>query len=304
MEARGEVGALRSCLDEVDLTWHLITMNSTPDRNTEQSQLWNGPSGRVWVESQALLDHTFAPLEDLLVDTAATLSPRRVLDVGCGTGATTLAVARRLGPYAQCVGIDISEPMLRLAAARAEREHSSARFLRADAQTHPFEAAAFDLILSRFGVMFFDDPVAAFANLRRALAPGGALRLLAWRSAADNPFMTAAEYAVAPLVPNVPPRKADGPGQFAFADASRVRDILDQSGWTGVGITPIDVECGFPARDLDAYLTRLGPVGRVLEEAAEPERMRLLAAIRPAFDAYVHGAVVRFNAACWMVMAG
>ena len=279
-------------------------MDTTHERNSEQAQLWNGPSGRVWVESQALLDHTFKPLEDLLADAAAAVSPRRVLDVGCGTGATTLAIARRLGAGAHCVGVDLSAPMLSLADARARREHSPAEFLRADAQTHPFDAAAFDLIVSRFGVMFFDDPVAAFANLRRAAASGAALRLLAWRSAGDNPFMTAAERAVAPLLPNLPPRTTGGPGQFACADATRVRAILAQSGWTGVDIVPIDVDCGFPARDLDAYLSRLGPVGRVLQEADEAHRAALLAAIRPAFDAYVRGADVRFTAACWMISAG
>jgi ubiquinone/menaquinone biosynthesis C-methylase UbiE len=279
-------------------------MDTTPERNAEQAQIWNGPSGRVWVESQALLDHAFHPFEQLLADTAAALSPHRVLDIGCGTGATTLAVARRLGPGAHCLGLDISEPMLTLARARAEHEHSAVEFLHADAQTYPFEAASFDLILSRFGVMFFDDPVAAFTNLRRAVTPDGALRLLAWRSAVDNPFMTAAERAVAALLPNLPPRQSDGPGQFAFADATRVRSILEQSGWTGVDVAPLDIECGFPAPDLDAYLTRLGPVGRVLQDADESERAKLLAAIRPAFDAYVRGTEVRFTAACWMVTSG
>jgi SAM-dependent methyltransferase len=279
-------------------------MDSTHDRNTEQAQLWNGPSGRAWVESQALLDHTFKPLEDLLANAAAALSPRRVLDIGCGTGATTLAVARRLEPGAQCIGLDISEPMLTLAKARAAHERSGVEFLRADAQTYPFETAGFDLIVSRFGVMFFDDPVAAFTNLRRAATPDAALRLLAWRSAADNPFMTAAERAVASVLPDLPPRSSSGPGQFAFGDATHVRDILERSGWAGGHVAPIDVECGFPARDLDAYLTRLGPVGRVLHDAGEQEKATLLTAIRPAFDAYVRGSDVRFIAACWMITAG
>jgi len=234
--------------------------------SSEQEQLWNGPSGRVWVEAQALLDQTFRPFEDLLVEAALARSPRRVLDIGCGTGATTLALARRLGAHARCVGLDISDPMLALARERAAREGSQAEFIRADAQTYRFEPASFDLIVSRFGVMFFDDPVAAFANLRRAATGDATLRLVAWRSAADNPFMTAAERAAAPLLPNLPTRNPDGPGQFAFADAARVRAIFDQSGWTGIDIQPIDVECAFPARELDSYLTRLGPVGRVLQD--------------------------------------
>jgi len=272
--------------------------------SSEQEQLWNGPSGQAWVESQELLDGTFRPFEELLVEAAAARSPRRLLDVGCGTGSTTLAIARRLGTSARCTGIDISQPMLALATARAAREGSPAEFIRADAQTHPFEPASVDMIVSRFGVMFFDDPVAAFANLRRASTGNAALRLIAWRSAAENPFMTAAERAAAPLLPELPPRNPDGPGQFAFGSAKRVQAILEDSGWTGADVRPIDVECAFPAAQLDAYLTRLGPVGRVVQEADEQTRARIMQTIRPAFDPYVHGGDVRFVAACWMVSAG
>ena len=143
---------------------------------------------------------------------------RRVLDVGCGTGSTTLAVARLLGAKGRCTGIDISEPMIAAARARAEREGTPASFIRADAQTHAFEPASFDMIISRFGVMFFDDSVRAFANLRRAARDDAELRFIAWRSAAENPFMTTAERAAAPLLPNLPARRPDAPGQFAFAD--------------------------------------------------------------------------------------
>jgi SAM-dependent methyltransferase len=272
--------------------------------SSEQEQLWNGSSGQAWVESQELLDHVLAPFETLLVEAAAARSPRRLLDVGCGTGSTTLAIARRLGASARCTGIDISQPMLALATARAEREGSSAEFVRADAQTHAFESATVDMIVSRFGVMFFDDPVAAFANLRRASTSNAALRLIAWRSAAENPFMTAAERAAAPLLPELPARNPDGPGQFAFGSSTRVHAILEESGWTSAEVRPIDVECAFPAAQLDAYLTRLGPVGRVVQEADERTRARLMQAIRPAFVPYVHGANVRFVAACWMVSTG
>jgi len=272
--------------------------------SSEQEQLWNGSSGQAWVESQELLDHVLAPFETLLVEAAAVRSPGRLLDVGCGTGSTTLAIARRLGTSARCTGIDISQPMLALATARAAREGSPAEFIRADAQTHPFEPASVDMIVSRFGVMFFDDPVAAFANLRRASTGNAALRLIAWRSAAENPFMTAAERAAAPLLPELPPRNPDGPGQFAFGSAKRVQAILEDSGWTGADVRPIDVECAFPAAQLDAYLTRLGPVGRVVQEADEQTRARIMQTIRPAFDPYVRGDDVRFVAACWMVSAG
>jgi SAM-dependent methyltransferase len=275
----------------------------------EQTKLWNGPAGRAWVDAQALLDRLLQPYEDLLVDAVAARSPRRVLDVGCGTGSTTLAVARLLGAEGRsgvegrCIGVDISEPMLATARARAEREGAAASFICADAQTYAFEPASFDMIISRFGVMFFDDFVSAFANLRRAASSKAQLKFIAWRSAAENPFMTAAERAAAPLLPNLPPRKPDAPGQFAFADPHRVRKILEESGWRAIDIRPIDVACALPEKELMPYLTRLGPVGLALQEADEGTRARVLEAVRAAFDPYVHGPEVRFTGACWMVGA-
>jgi len=269
----------------------------------DQMALWNGPAGHAWVEAQALLDRLFREMEDLLVDAVVAEGANRVLDVGCGTGATTLAVARQLGTAGSCVGVDISEPMISAARSRAEREGSAPRFICADAQTHAFEPATFDMIISRFGVMFFSDPIRAFANLRRAAREGGELRVIVWRSAQENPFMTTAERAAAPLLPNLPTRPADAPGQFAFADRNRVRRILEESGWAEVQAQPLDVACAMPERELTRYLAKLGPVGSILRDADDRTRARVVEAIRPAFDPYVHGAEVRFTAACWMVSA-
>jgi SAM-dependent methyltransferase len=178
-----------------------------------------------------------------------------------------------------------------------------ADFIRADAQTHDFAPESFDMIVSRFGVMFFDDPVAAFANLRRSVRSGGALRFAAWRSAQDNPFMTAAERAAAPFVPDLPVRQPDAPGQFGFADQHRVVRILEESGWGGIAITPIDVACAIPKAALDGYITRLGPLGRVLPQLDAQTRGRVIEAVRAAFAPFVEGQEVRFIAACWMVAA-
>jgi SAM-dependent methyltransferase len=269
----------------------------------DQPALWNGNAGCAWVDAQVMLDRMYKPFEDLLVDDVAAASPLRVLDVGCGTGATTLAAARRLGANARCVGIDISEPMLVAARARAERVGAPAHFIRADAQTYPFEPSSYDAIMSRFGVMFFDDPVSAFTNLRRAARAGAELRFVAWRSPDENPFMTTAERAAAPLLPGVPPRVPDAPGQFGFADAQRVHRILEQSGWAQIDIQPIDVVCTFPESELARYVSRFGPLGRVLQDADEPTRTRVVETVRAAFEPFVHEADVRYVAACWMVAA-
>jgi len=278
-------------------------MDVTHRTDDEQTRLWNGRAGRGWVEAQELLDHVLKPFEDLLVEAASAASGGRVLDVGCGTGSTTLAVARLLGATGRCIGIDISDPMIAAARARAEREGTPASFIRANAQSHAFEPASFDMIISRLGVMFFDDAVRAFANLRRAARDDAEFRFVAWRSAAENPFMTTAELAAAPLLPNLPARRPNAPGQFAFADRSRIYTILEESGWAEIDIRPIDVACTLPEKELVGYLTRLGPVGLILQEADDRTRTHVIDTARAAFDPYVHGAEVRFTAACWMISA-
>lgn len=278
-------------------------MNIAHRRDGARTIDWNGVAGHGWVEAQDLLDRMFAPFETLLADAAMAGSTRRLLDVGCGTGATTLAAARRLGMSADCVGIDISEPMIAAARTRAEREASSARFIRANAQDHGFEPASFDMILSRFGVMFFEDSIEAFANLRRAASDNAELRVIVWRSPEENPFMTAAERAAAPLLPAMPARDPEAPGQFAFADRDRVHGILARSGWTAIDIEPIDIGCTLPERDLLAYLTRVGPLGRILPTLDDGLRARVVEAARAAFDPYLRDGVARYDAACWMVGA-
>ncbi len=271
--------------------------------NEEQATLWNSTGASAWIEMQPVLDQVLEPFEHLLIEAVAAKAARYVLDVGCGTGATTLAVGRLLGVSGRCMGVDISEPMIAVARARAEREGSTARFISADAQNWPFEPSSFDMIISRFGVMFFADPASAFGNLRRAAADDAELCVLAWRSSEENPFMTTAERAAAPLLPSIPLREPNAPGQFAFADRGRVANILDKGGWTEIDIQPVDAACAFAEKDLVRYFTQLGPLGRVLRESDEQTRTRIVATVRAAFDPYVHGDTVRFNAACWRVSA-
>ena len=278
-------------------------MDVTQETVNDQAALWNGSAGHAWVETQQLLDRMFEPFERLLVAKACAGSGSAVLDVGCGTGATTLGIARRLGSSSRCVGVDVSGPMIEAARARAERDGTPATFICADAEDFPFEHGSFDTIVSRFGVMFFRDPVRAFTNLRGAAKNAAELHVIPWRSAAENAFMTTAERAAAPLLPDLPARRPGGPGQFAFADRHKVESILGASGWTEVEISPLDVQCNFPEAELVRYFTKLGPVGLMLAEADEATRTKVVNAIRGAFDPFVYGVEVRFNAACWMVKA-
>ena len=277
-----------------------------------QHDLWNGAAGRAWVELQEPLDEMFAPFTDLLVQTAETRRGGRVLDIGCGTGTTTPAIADAVGATtpadavgstAPATGVDISEPMLELAKQRARSHRRDAHFICADAQHHRFDHNSYDLVVSRFGVMFFADPAAAMANIRTAARDDAALRFITWRSPGENPFMTTAERAAAPLLPELPPRDPLAPGQFALSDPELLRDLLSGNGWGRVEITPADVECVLPLDVFDRYVTTMGPVGVALRTAEDSRREQLLAALQAAFEPFRDTDVMRFQASCWVADA-
>jgi len=279
-----------------------MTERSAP--NQAQAALWNDLGGRTWVDLQDMLDRLFRPLETLLVDAAVAASGKRLLDVGCGGGSTTLAVARALGPDSRCTGVDISAPLIAAATARAAAAGAAnVTFIEADAQTYAFEAGSFDTVMSRMGVMFFDDPEAAFANLRGATQPGGQLVFVAWRSRDENPFMTAAERSASAVVSELARRGDDGPGQFGFASPERVKRILEASGWTSIEVCPVDVACRLPLAQLPIYVTRMGPYGRVRDTLDDAARVAADAAVLAAFDPFVAGDEVRFTSAFWRVTA-
>ncbi len=271
--------------------------------NREQAALWNEASGRTWVELQGLMDGVLGPILPPVLDAGFPGEGGRVLDIGCGAGASTLAMARRLGPRGHCRGADISATLLAAATARAAAEGvTTASFVEADAQTFAFEPAAFDAVISRFGVMFFDDPQAAFANIRRAARPGAKLAFAAWRSPDENPLLTTAPSAVASLL-NLPAPVPDAPGPFAFADRDRVARLLAASGWSDVVIRALDAPTVVVEDDVLAYATRLGPVGRALVAADEPTRVRATDELRAAVAPFMRDGAAHFTAACWLVSA-
>jgi SAM-dependent methyltransferase len=269
----------------------------------EQSEFWNGAGGDAWVAMQPVMDRMFVGIEELVAERAAKTGARRVLDVGCGVGATTLAIARKLGDGAELTGVDISAPMVEAAKERVAFDDHPPRFLLADAATHTFEKGEFDLLVSRFGVMFFSDSVAAFTHLREAIAVGGGLRFVCWRTAEENPFITTGAQAVAHLLPEMPPRLPGEPGPFAFGEEGLVGEILGGAGWQGVTAESVDIPCAFPKSDLDRYLARIGPVGVALREADDAKRAEVLSVARAAYQPFVSGDEVRFTARCWSVGA-
>jgi ubiquinone/menaquinone biosynthesis C-methylase UbiE len=276
------------------------TMSTTPDR--DMAAYWDR-AGRVWVEHQALLDRIMASIAQAVVDAAGPVNGEAVLDVGCGSGATTFAAAWRTGPAGRAVGVDISPALVELARRRAGEDGvEGVEFLLADAQTHVFQPA-FDTMVSRFGVMFFPDPVAAFANLRTALKPDGKLAFAAWRSPEENPLSQVPLRAAAPFLPETPKFEKDAPGRFAFADPDRVRRILEEAGWREIEIAPLDTEAPLGFDDLLTMSLRVGPLNPILKDADETTRAKVVAAVTAALEPYARDGMATMTSASWLVTA-
>lgn len=271
--------------------------------NAAQVAYWNEATGPTWAELQGPLDRQLAPLGRLAMAALAPQAGERVLDVGCGSGETTLELADAVAPGGEVVGADISRPLLDVARRRAAGR-AGVSFLEADVQAYAFAPASFDAIFSRFGVMFFADPPAAFANMRRALKPGGRLAFVCWRTPAENPIMTLPAMAAAPhLPPPPPPPEAGSPGPFAFADPERVLGILAATGFDEVSVTPREAKVG--GGDLETVLQlalRVGPLGGQLRENPD-KRDVVIEAVRAALAPHDGPEGVKLGAAVWVVTA-
>jgi SAM-dependent methyltransferase len=276
--------------------------------NAEQIRTWNETLAPRWVEHEALLDAQIGSLGLAAMERARPRPGERVIDVGCGCGQTALQLADRVGPGGSVLGIDVARPMLERARARAAGR-ANVRFEHGDAQTHRFEPG-FDLVFSRFGVMFFADPVAAFANLARALRPGGRLAFVAWQALDRNPWLYVPLRALAGIVPLPPPSAPGAPGPFSFADAERVRRILVAAGFSDAVLESDAGELAIGAGgDLGRaveFALQIGPVAAALREAGDAgaaARERAAAAIRAALAPLAGPAGVRAGYAAWIATA-
>jgi len=274
--------------------------------NKEQIDYWNSETGEKWSELYPFIDAQIGPLGLLAMERLGDLEGQRALDVGCGCGQATLELARRVGPSGRATGLDISAPMLAAAARRAEAEGlDNVDFERADAQTHGFPAASRDALFSRFGVMFFADPTAAFANLRAALRAGGRLSFICWRALVENEWMMVPLRAALEHVPAPAPPAPDAPGPFAFADADRVRRIVTGAGFTDFSIDRVD-EPLTSGNDIDQtaeFLVKMGPTGRALRDADPDLLPKVIAAVRRALEPYRTESGIRTQSAAWIVTA-
>ncbi|HAC59965.1 MAG: SAM-dependent methyltransferase [Parvibaculum sp.] len=288
-------------------------MNTTPaiapsGPNADQIDYWNGDAGERWARYQDKLDAMLQPFSGAVLDLAAVKPGERILDIGCGCGATTFDAAARAGATGRALGVDISAPMVARAKARAEALGSSAEFTLADAATHDFGADRFDLFVSRFGIMFFAEPAAAFAHMKKALAPSGRLAFVCWRPMKENGWVSVPFFAALPHLPPQEPPVPGAPGPFAFADPERFRGILKEAGYRDIEIDPFDatLSLGRGEDPVGAALEQtleIGPLSRALKELPDDTKTRAAEAVREELARHVTGGEVRLGGAVWLVSA-
>jgi len=276
------------------------------ERNADQIEFWNGPGGRHWIKLQEMWDIVLAPVAAATLARAAVQGGERVIDVGCGCGATTIELGKAVGSRGYVLGLDISAPMLARAAERLPAG-LPVEFLQADATTHLLPSSSFDLLFSRFGVMFFAEPARAFANLRRGLKKKGRLAFACFRDSKDNPWMMVPLKAAYEHVPPLPKLGPEDPGPFSFASGERVRRILSEAGFDAIGMEPVDLTFDIAAgRGLEAAVAatlEIGPTSRAVEGQPPAVRDAVAASVKKALTPYRRGNSVPLPAAIWIVTA-
>jgi len=264
---------------------------------------WQAQVGRTWAESYALTDRSFTGLTQRLVERIAERAGSAVLDVGCGAGELALAVAR-MRPGARVIGVDVSSDLVDAAQTRAGDRHPDVEFALADAASWTLAGFAPDLIVSRHGVMFFDDPVGAFAHLRAEAQAGASLVFSCFRAAADNPWAS----TLARLLDLPPSANPHAPGPFAFADPGHVEPILAAAGWRHIAFEPVDFAyiAGMgddPIEDAIGFFQRIGPAAPALRALDGPARAAAEARLRDWLEQHRSGNLVALGAAAWIVTA-
>jgi SAM-dependent methyltransferase len=277
--------------------------------NADMQEFWNRQGGPTWVAHEPVFDTFLAPVEALLRAAARPQPGERVLDVGCGFGTTALAMAAAVGPTGSVLGVDLSDAMVARTLERAGAAGlAQLNAVTADAQTAVLAADAFDLAISRMGVMFFEQPAAAFTNIHASMRAGGRLAFACWQRRDANEWVSVVGRAATAAAGIVFPPEAGGPGPFAFGDPGVVRPLLDAAGWREVVIDGYDVslQMGGPAGGLeDAVLqaTRSSELRRLMEPLDDQRRDAIVAAVRAALAPYTVDGRVVVGGALWIVTA-
>lgn len=282
-----------------------MAADTEPSANADQIAYWNAAAGETWVDQQDRLDRQLQPLGRTAMAALDPAADERLIDVGCGCGQTSLELAGEVGPDGSVLGVDISAPMLEVARRRAANAGlTNLRFLEADAQVRAFARGGADGVFSRFGVMFFADPSAAFANLHSALRPGGRLGFVCWRPLAINEWMLLPLQAALKHIPAPPPPTDPfAPGPFAFADRDRVKGILTDGGFKDIVIDAHDTMIGGNGlEETIAMSLRVGPLGMLLRENPG-QRDSIIDSLRGLLEPHAGPSGVFLPASVWIVTA-
>jgi len=270
--------------------------------NAEQLKAWDGDQGAFWASHAEHFDTAVAGYNRHLFAAAAINVGEQVLDIGCGTGQTTLDAARSAAP-GSALGIDLSAQMIDVARRAAEREGvANARFTQADAQIHPFPGQAFDVVISRTGAMFFGDPVAAFTNIARAMRPDGRLVMLVWQSLPRNEWIVAITTALA-AGRDLPAPPPEAPGPFSMGDPARVRTLLTTAGFSRPHFDSLTEPMYFGRNPQDAYRFVTGLAGWMLQGLDDDSRARALDALCATLEAHHTEQGVAYASAAWLITA-
>ncbi len=284
-------------------------MVSNSKVNKAQSDYWSSAPGLKWIEHESALDQAMSGMLSQMLDVSGINSGHRVLDIGCGTGASTFAAAELVGTNGSVTGLDISEPLLERAKARAsELGQNNIDFLLADAQSYDFKAAKYDLVISRLRMMFFEDPVEAFGNIASALKPGGKTVFIAWAPAAQNPWFHIPKAAAVARLGPPPPSDPTAPGPLAFQDVGYVVGLMKSAGLVGVVGDTIPTLLTPPGDHVAAAraASRVGPAARIMKahNGTDEDAQAIETAVAQAFMDFasesgvqVTGAVNLFSAA-------
>jgi SAM-dependent methyltransferase len=273
--------------------------------NQAQIAYWNGPIGQIWAGAQEKRDRDHAPMTEAVLKLAAASPGEHVLDIGCGSGTTTLRLARSVAPDGSVVGVDLSGPMLTLAKRRAQDLGSRAQFIEADVTDCHFEPKRFDLAFSQFGVMFFADPVASLANVHAAMKASGRLAFVCWRASTENPWSAIPESAAKPLLPPMEPVPPDSPGRYSFANPDRVKSILLRAGFHAPQIEKFDalIHLGDTPEAAASSSIDAGPLARTLADADDDTRRRVRETVTARLAREMGADGISLAAACWLVAA-
>ncbi|WCO68004.1 methyltransferase domain-containing protein [Iamia majanohamensis] len=274
--------------------------------NQEQIAYWSGNEGEQWSVEGERYDRMLRAFGEDVLDALDPGAAERILDVGCGNGALTLAAAEQVRPQGTVMGIDIATPMLTRARGRANQGGvDNVSFTEADAQVHPFPPASFDGVMSRFGVMFFDDPVAAFTNLRGALRPGGRMVFACWQDLLVNDWLMIPAAAALEHIPMPDLTEAAGSGPFSMTDPDHVRDLLTRSGFVNIDIKAVvePMWLGADTADTIAFLRRTDMAQSLMAEAEAEAVDHAWQAVSDVVAAHAGDGSVTFNGAAWIVTA-